>query len=81
MDDFFEAEKSFLLEYHTRLRDATIRADKMTVLHKQLADNYIKISAGLDGLAANGSVKKDEEGELTEEQKVEQAANATEVMI
>ena len=45
-DDFFEVEKNFLIEYYVRLRDCTIRADKMTVVHKSLADNYIKISTG-----------------------------------
>ena len=46
LDDFFEGEKNFLIEYYVRLRDCTIRADKMTVVHKSLADNYIKISTG-----------------------------------
>ena len=46
LDDFFEVEKNFLIEYFVRLRDCTIRADKMTVVHKSLADNYIKISTG-----------------------------------
>lgn len=45
-DDFFEVEKNFLIEYYVRLRECTIRADKMTVVHKALADNYIKISTG-----------------------------------
>ncbi len=43
VDEFFDAEKHFLVEYHAHLRECTIKSDKMTVLHKSLADNYIKV--------------------------------------
>ena len=43
VDEFFEAEKQFLVEYHNHLKECTIKSDKMTVLHKSLADNYIKV--------------------------------------
>ena len=34
VDDFFEAEKVFLIEYHAKIKDATTKADKMTRVHK-----------------------------------------------
>jgi len=52
VDEFFDNERKFLLEYFTNLRDATHKADKMVVLHKSLAENYIKISSGLVDLSA-----------------------------
>ena len=52
VDDFFEAERSFILDYQAQLRECTIRADKMCNLQKGLADNYIKISQGITELAA-----------------------------
>lgn len=52
VDDFFDNERRFLLEYFTNLKDATHKADKMVVLHKSLAENYIKISTGLVDLSA-----------------------------
>ena len=47
VDEFFEAEKHFLVEYHNHLKECTIKSDKMTVLHKSLADNYIKVRENL----------------------------------
>nr|SVE81294.1 EOG090X05NC [Daphnia magna]SVE83052.1 EOG090X05NC [Daphnia magna] len=47
VDEFFDKEKSFLLDYHSLLKDATLRADKMTKAHKDVADHYIKISSCL----------------------------------
>ena len=34
VDDYFENEKGFLLEYHAKIKDATQKADKMTKVHK-----------------------------------------------
>nr|XP_025860199.1 sorting nexin-32 isoform X4 [Vulpes vulpes] len=50
VDDFFEHERTFLLEYHTRIRDACLRADRVMYSHKCLADDYIPISAALNSL-------------------------------
>ncbi|XP_042761675.1 sorting nexin-32 isoform X2 [Panthera leo] len=50
VDDFFEHERTFLLEYHTRIRDACLRADRVMQSHKCLADDYIPISAALSSL-------------------------------
>ena len=34
VDDFFEHEKTFLLEYHNRVKDASAKSDKMIRSHK-----------------------------------------------
>ncbi len=51
VDEYFEREKNFLVEYHAQLKDCTVKSDKMTSYHKSLADTYIKISQGLVDLA------------------------------
>ena len=51
-NEFFENERRFLLEYFNHMRDATHKSDKMVVLHKSLAENYIKISSGFMDLSA-----------------------------
>lgn len=51
VDEFFESEKTFLIEYHNKIKDATIKSDKMTKAHKNVADNYIQISSGFVQLA------------------------------
>ncbi|CAL1530690.1 unnamed protein product [Lymnaea stagnalis] len=51
VDEFFESEKVFLIEYHNKIKDATGKADKMTKVHKSVADSYIQISTGLVQLA------------------------------
>merc|ERR1712029_28069 len=51
VDDFFETEKHYLIDYNHQLKDACIRSDKMTSFHKQLADNYIKLSSCLLDIA------------------------------
>lgn len=34
VNDFFETQKNFLIEYHGHLKEATTKADKMTMKHK-----------------------------------------------
>ncbi|XP_050405287.1 sorting nexin-6 [Patella vulgata] len=51
VDEFFESEKQFLVEYHNKIKDATAKADKMTRAHKCVADTYIQISSSLVQLA------------------------------
>ncbi|XP_023227778.1 sorting nexin-6-like isoform X1 [Centruroides sculpturatus] len=51
VDDFFEHERNFLIEYYNHIRDATMKSDKMTRNHKNVADSYIKISFSLVQLA------------------------------
>uniref|UniRef100_A0A8C6ST96 Sorting nexin 6 n=1 Tax=Neogobius melanostomus TaxID=47308 RepID=A0A8C6ST96_9GOBI len=38
VDDFFEHEKTFLLEYHTRVKDASAKSDRMIRSHKSTPD-------------------------------------------
>ena len=33
-DEFFDHQRTFLVEYFTRVRDATMKSDKMTKSHK-----------------------------------------------
>jgi len=47
VDEFFDQEKVFLLDYHSLLKDATFKADRMTKGHKDVADSFIKISSCL----------------------------------
>lgn len=47
VNDFFEQEKNFLIDYYGHLKDATIKSDKMVNKHKDVADSYIKISSCL----------------------------------
>jgi len=51
IDEFFESEKTFMITYHQQLKDACIRSDKMSSTHKDLADNYIKLSSCLLDIA------------------------------
>ncbi|XP_065156344.1 sorting nexin-6 isoform X1 [Atheta coriaria] len=46
VNDFFEQQMNSLTEYHGQLKEATMRTDKMTEKHKEVADSYIKISGG-----------------------------------
>lgn len=44
VNDFFENELQFLTEYHTHLKEAATRTEKMTKKHKEVADAQFKIS-------------------------------------
>uniref|UniRef100_A0AAZ3S0C1 Sorting nexin n=1 Tax=Oncorhynchus tshawytscha TaxID=74940 RepID=A0AAZ3S0C1_ONCTS len=75
VDDFFEQEKTFLLDYSSKIKDSTARAEKMTRSHKNVADDYIHISSTLNSLSVDdntksvfleGRVASDQELKLTE---------------
>ncbi|KAF6089451.1 sorting nexin 5 [Phyllostomus discolor] len=51
VDDFFEQEKNFLINYYNRIKDSCTKADKMTRSHKNVADDYIQTAACLHSLA------------------------------
>ena len=36
VDDFFEQEKTFLLDYYSKIKDSTAKAEKMTRAHKSI---------------------------------------------
>eukprot|EP00111_Clytia_hemisphaerica_P005114 TCONS_00014733-protein len=47
VDEYFESEKRFYVEFHNRAKDASMKCDKMTSLHKRMSDILIKVSGGL----------------------------------
>jgi len=53
VDEFFESEKKYQLEYHTRIKDAASKCGKMAGQHKRMADVYIKVSSGLTDMATS----------------------------
>uniref|UniRef100_A0A8C9T303 Sorting nexin n=1 Tax=Scleropages formosus TaxID=113540 RepID=A0A8C9T303_SCLFO len=55
VDEFFDQEKTFLLDYFSKIKDATSKAEKMTRSHKNVADDYIHVSATLNSLSAEDS--------------------------
>lgn len=57
VNDFFDQEMSFLQTYHHNLKEATVRADRQTAKHKDVADSYIKISTNLLQLATTDNSK------------------------
>uniref|UniRef100_A0A674F665 Sorting nexin n=1 Tax=Salmo trutta TaxID=8032 RepID=A0A674F665_SALTR len=44
VDDFFEHEKTFLLEYHNRVKDASSKSDRMIRSHKSKSPHWLVIS-------------------------------------
>uniref|UniRef100_W8BE42 Sorting nexin-6 n=1 Tax=Ceratitis capitata TaxID=7213 RepID=W8BE42_CERCA len=59
VNDFFENELQFLIEYHGHLRDAAVRTEKMTQRHKEVSECHQKISNALMQLstAERGSME------------------------
>ncbi|KFV69238.1 Sorting nexin-6, partial [Dryobates pubescens] len=55
VDDFFEHERTFLVEYHNRVKDASAKSDKMTRSHKSVADDYNRIGSSLYALGTQDS--------------------------
>ncbi|KAK7140434.1 hypothetical protein R3I94_012904 [Phoxinus phoxinus] len=60
VDEFFEQEKTFLLDYSVKIKDSAAKAEKMTRSHKNVADDYNHISGALNSTAAdnNSAFKK-----------------------
>uniref|UniRef100_A0A4W4EB25 Sorting nexin n=1 Tax=Electrophorus electricus TaxID=8005 RepID=A0A4W4EB25_ELEEL len=58
VDDFFEHEKTFLLEYHNRVKDASIKSDRMIRSHKSAADDINRIASTLYTLGTQDSTDK-----------------------
>ncbi|NP_001088935.1 uncharacterized protein LOC496311 [Xenopus laevis] len=55
VDEFFEQEKTFLVNYYNRIKDSCAKADRMTRTQKTVADDYIHISAALTCVAEEES--------------------------
>lgn len=41
VNDFFEQQKTFLIGYYGHLKEATIKADRMTSKHKGINNKFI----------------------------------------
>ncbi|XP_072907649.1 sorting nexin-5 [Hemitrygon akajei] len=54
VDEFFEHEKIFLVEYGTKIKDTALKAEKMTKTHKNVSDDYIHLSASFNELSVEG---------------------------
>ncbi|XP_048392136.1 sorting nexin-5 isoform X1 [Stegostoma tigrinum] len=50
-DEFFEHEKTFLVEYGMKIKDSAVKAEKMTKVHKNVSDDYLNLSSSLNELA------------------------------
>lgn len=50
-DEFFEHQKRFLNDYHNKIRVSCTKADRMTYVHRNLSDTYIRISSTLNNVA------------------------------
>ncbi|KAF5909675.1 sorting nexin-6, partial [Clarias magur] len=55
VDDFFEHEKTFLLEYHNRVKDASMKSDRMIRSHKSAAEDINRIASTLYTLGTQDS--------------------------
>ncbi|XP_066552732.1 sorting nexin-5 [Amia ocellicauda] len=53
VDDFFDQEKTFLLDYSSKIKDSTAKAEKMTRSHKNVADDFTLISSTLSSMSAD----------------------------
>ncbi|XP_069788096.1 sorting nexin-5-like isoform X2 [Narcine bancroftii] len=49
-DEFFEHEKTFFVEYGTKIKDSALKAEKMTRTHKNVSDDYIQLSSSFNEL-------------------------------
>ncbi|CEF68865.1 Sorting nexin 6 [Strongyloides ratti] len=62
VDDFFEQEKNFLVEYYTHIKEAVNKSDRVAYYRKNVADSYVKIANDiikfslLEGAAATNSI-------------------------
>lgn len=50
-DELFESQKKFLTDYYNKIRESSFKADRMTFVHRSLADSYIRVSTGLSNIA------------------------------
>jgi sorting nexin-5/6/32 len=51
VDDFFEREKNYIVEYHTHIKDAATKGDRVCKQRKAISDTYGKISQALEKCA------------------------------
>ncbi|XP_015766218.1 PREDICTED: sorting nexin-6-like [Acropora digitifera] len=53
IDEFYETEKKFLVDYNSKLKDSTRHADRMTKSHKSSADTFIRISSSISQMGTS----------------------------
>lgn len=58
VNDFFEQQMNSLNEYHSHLKEATIRTDKMTEKHKGKQNNLVFCATEVCGDGRVGNVRK-----------------------
>uniref|UniRef100_A0AC34PU78 PX domain-containing protein n=1 Tax=Panagrolaimus sp. JU765 TaxID=591449 RepID=A0AC34PU78_9BILA len=51
VDEFFEREKNYMVEYHTHIKDAATKAERVCKLRKGISDNYGKVSQNFEKCA------------------------------
>nr|CDP98242.1 BMA-SNX-6 [Brugia malayi] len=51
VDDFFEHERNYLVEYYTHVKEASSRCDRISRLRKNIADSYARIGSCLEKMA------------------------------
>ncbi|CAK9301975.1 unnamed protein product [Gordionus sp. m RMFG-2023] len=52
VDDYFEQQKSFFVEYTQKIKDATFKGDKVVKSNKNVSEDYSKIGQAFIALAA-----------------------------
>lgn len=57
VDDFFEHEKTFLLEYHNRVKDASAKSDRMIRSHKSKAAIASRVVGTERGQRSGGAIR------------------------
>ncbi|XP_072265589.1 sorting nexin-5 isoform X2 [Pyxicephalus adspersus] len=57
VDEFFEQEKVFLVNYYNKIKDSCAKADKMTKSHKNVADDHIHVSASMVSVAEEENIQ------------------------
>ncbi|KAM3717875.1 Sorting nexin-6 [Dirofilaria immitis] len=51
VDDFFEHERNYLVEYYTHVKEASLKCDRISRLRKNVADSYSRIGLCLEKMA------------------------------
>lgn len=55
VDEYFEKEKKYQVEFYNKIKDSAMKCERMTATHKKMADSIIKISGCLGNLGTSES--------------------------
>jgi len=61
LDDFFEHENNYLVEYNNHVKEASVKAGKVCRLRKNVAESYAKIASNLEKCGQLESTSGDKE--------------------